>query len=87
MHEAHLIQALIHQIEKIAQENGGKRIVGLRVQLGALSHMSAEHFREHFEQASRGTLAEGAELFAEERTDIHDPRAQDILLESVEMAE
>ncbi len=87
MHEAHLIQDLLHKIEKIVAENGGGRVVGVRVKLGALSHMSAEHFREHFEQASRGTLAAGAALYAEELKDIHDPRAQDILLESVELAE
>jgi hydrogenase nickel incorporation protein HypA/HybF len=87
MHEAHLIQDLIRKILKISEENGGKKIIGVKVKLGALSHMSPEHFQEHFGQASQGTIAEGAELIAEELTDINDPNAQDILLESVDVEE
>ena len=35
---------------------------GATVWLGALSQMSAEHFREHFDAEVRGTVAEGAAL-------------------------
>jgi hydrogenase nickel incorporation protein HypA/HybF len=57
------------------------------VKLGALSHFSPDHFREHFEQASRGTVAEGASLEIELLTDISDPRAQDVIVESVDIEE
>ncbi|HCU23513.1 MAG TPA: hydrogenase nickel incorporation protein HypA [Deltaproteobacteria bacterium] len=87
MHEAHLIQDLIHKLQAISQENGDKKIVGVQVKLGALSHMSPAHFQEHFEQASQGTCAEGARLFAEQLSDIQAPHAQEILLESVEIEE
>lgn len=87
MHEAHLIQDLIRKILEISQTNGAKKIVSVKVKLGALSHMSAAHFQEHFEQASRGTVAEGARLDAEELSDIYDSQAQAIILDSVEVSE
>ena len=55
------------------------------VRLGALSHFTVEHFREHFEDASRGTLAEGAEIDAELRTDPTEAEAQGVVLESIDV--
>ena len=54
------------------------------VRLGALTDLSADHFREHFETAAVGSLAEGATLEVEVDTDTEDPNAQDILLVSVD---
>ena len=47
--------------------------------------MTEEHFREHFEDASCGTLAEHAEVEAELRTDPSEPEAQGVVLESIEL--
>jgi hydrogenase nickel incorporation protein HypA/HybF len=55
------------------------------VRLGALSHFTEEHFREHFVDASRGTLAEGAVADAVLASDLDDPRATGVVLESVEV--
>lgn len=71
-------------MENIAAEHGGK-ITGVRVRLGALAHISADHFREHFVQGTRGTCAESATLEIEVGEDINEPHAQEILLESVEV--
>ena len=57
------------------------------MKLGALAHISGKHFREHFEQATLGTLAEGARLDIDVSTDQSDPHAQDILLQSVDVEE
>ena len=57
------------------------------MKLGALAHISGKHFREHFEQAALGTLAEGARLDIDVATDQSDPHAQDILLQSVDVEE
>ena len=86
MHELSLIADLMRKIEAVAREHQATRITGVRVKLGALSHISADHFREHFAQAARGTVAEGARLEIEVLTDMSDPHAQDILLDSVEIA-
>ena len=85
MHEFSLIHDLMRKIETVASEHGGGKIVGIKVKLGALSHISPDHFREHFVMAAAGTVAANASLEIETLKDQTDPRAQDILLESVEM--
>ena len=85
MHERALMRDLMRKIESSAQAEGGIRVTRIRVRLGALSHFTPEHFREHFEDASRGTLAERAEVETELRTDPTEPEAQGIVLESVEL--
>jgi hydrogenase nickel incorporation protein HypA/HybF len=87
MHESSLMTGLMKQISRVARENGGGRIVRVKVTLGALSNFSADHFREHFLHASRGTLADHAELDIHLDDDIRSPRAQDVMVESVEVAE
>jgi hydrogenase nickel incorporation protein HypA/HybF len=85
MHEATLMKGLMRRIEDIALAERAVRVVSVSVWLGALSHMSAAHFAEHFEQASAGTIAEGARLSATASDDVHHANAQDILLESIEV--
>lgn len=85
MHEFSLMADLFRKIEKISQENGGSKIVGVKVKLGALSHITPDHFAEHFEEFSKGTSAEGADLEVEQLDDTKDPNAQDILLDSVKV--
>ena len=85
MHEASLMKSLMGKVEQLAREQGGGRITRIGVKLGALSHFSPDHFREHFEHASRGTVAEGASLEIELLTDISDPRAQDVILDTADI--
>ncbi|MBT3923371.1 MAG: hydrogenase maturation nickel metallochaperone HypA [Nitrospina sp.] len=87
MHEQSLMADLMRKINAIGQEQKAERVVRVKVKLGALSHISAEHFREHFIQAVQGSCAEQAQLDVEVLTDLNDPQAQDILLESVEIEE
>jgi len=85
MHEHALMQRLMQKIESVAADQGARRVKGVRVWLGALSHFTADHFREHFDDAARGTRAEHAALSIEVSTDLSDPRAQDVVLESVDV--
>lgn len=87
MHEFHLIHDLMNKIQTIAHENRATKVTGVRVQLGALSHISAGHFREHFDEAAVGTPAEGANLIIDVSSDENDAQAQDILLLSVDVEE
>ncbi|WP_354081150.1 hypothetical protein [Constrictibacter sp. MBR-5] len=70
--------------EVAARENAG-RVTAVRVWLGALSHMSAQHFREHFDNAAAGGIAEGARLRTDISTDIEHPDAQRVILVSVDV--
>lgn len=85
MHEFSLIKSLIDKISSIAREQHASQIISLTVKLGALSHISPGHFREHFIHASRGTIAEGAQLNIEVMSDATHPQSQEILLENIEI--
>ncbi len=85
MHEQALIRDLIREVESVARAERATSVRSVRVRLGALSHFTPEHFREHFADASLGTLAEGAAVEAELRTDPYEPEAQGVVRESVEV--
>ncbi len=79
------MRGLMRKIEEVAAAEGAMRVVGVEVWLGALSHLSAEHFAEHFALAAAGTVAEGATLEVTVSEDTGHPNAQDIMLVSVEV--
>ena len=85
MHEQALKKDVVREIEEVARAGDAVRVTRVGVRLGALSHFTAEHFREHFVDASRNTIAEGAEVDAVVEEDITDPRARDVVLESIEV--
>ena len=85
MHEKALLDDLMAKILAVAETEGGVRVTRITVWLGALSHFTEEHFREHFVDASAGTLAEGAEVRATLDDDPTDPHAQGVVLVAVEV--
>jgi hydrogenase nickel incorporation protein HypA/HybF len=87
MHETALVRDVVHRVEDLARSTGARRVTGAKVWLGALSHLSAEHFREHFTIEARHTLAAGAVLEIEVSDDPDHPDAQQVRLESVDLDE
>jgi hydrogenase nickel incorporation protein HypA/HybF len=85
MHEHGLINDLMRRIARAAETEKAERVVAVSIWLGALSHMSPEHFREHFSRASAGSVAEGARLDIAASDDIHDSAAADVLLKGIEV--
>lgn len=85
MHEQALMDGLMRQIEQVAAGEGASRVTAVRVWCGALSHFTPEHFREHFERAAAGTLAQGAEVSVGLSDEITHPDAAGVRLESVEV--
>jgi hydrogenase nickel incorporation protein HypA/HybF len=85
VHERALMADLMREIEEVARADGATRVTGVSVRLGALSHFTQEHFREHFVDAARGTLAEGAVVDAAVESDLEDPGAAGVVLESLEV--
>ncbi len=85
MHEMSLLNNLLTKIEGLAKGNPDARVVGVKVRLGALAHISAAHFREHFEHASVGSVAQGARLHILQSDDESAADAQDIVLESIDL--
>ncbi len=85
MHEMSLMRDLMRHIERLADRENAVAVTSIRLRLGALSHFSPAHFREHFDQVAPGTRAEGATLEISTSDDIHDPNAQGVLIESLEV--
>ena len=85
MHEHALMKDVMRKLEEVAMRGGVTRVTRVSVRLGALSHFTPEHFREHFVDSSRGTIADGAEVDAVLDDDIADARARGVVIESVEV--
>ncbi len=83
MHERALMDDLVRKVLAVAEAEGAASVEGIRVRLGALSHFTPEHFAEHWLDASRGTLAEGAAVEATLDHDLDAEAAQGVVLESV----
>ena len=79
------MRALMRRIETLAETENARRVSVVSVRLGALSHMSAAHFHEHFDEVSAGSIAEGARLDIDVSDDIDDPDATEVVLRSVEV--
>jgi hydrogenase nickel incorporation protein HypA/HybF len=75
---------LMLKILSVAEAEGGQ-VTSINVWLGALSHMSPSHFKEHYVQSALGTVAEKAVINIEKSDNIHHPRAQDIILNSIQV--
>lgn len=86
MHEQSLMNNLMNKILSLAEKEKATQVTKVSVKLGALSHMSPEHFKEHFNISAKGTIAENAAIDAQEDLDINDPNAQTILLKSIDVA-
>ena len=86
MHEMGLLRDLLRKIDEISRAEAGAKVVHVNVWLGAFSHISADHFREHFEEMIPGHPAQDAVLEVVESDDESHPHAQEIVLESVELA-
>ncbi len=85
MHEQSLMADLLRRVDVVAQQHGAAKVRTVRVRVGALAHISAEHLREHFAAAAAGTVASTARLEVTAGSDADDAHAQEVLLESVEI--
>ena len=85
MHETSLMNDLMKKILTLAHEQHAEKITRVSIRLGALSHLSPTHFKEHFDHAAQGTLAQGAEIDAELSDSIDDPNALDVVLKSIDI--
>jgi Zn finger protein HypA/HybF involved in hydrogenase expression len=85
VHELTAIAGLVRQANAAASEHGARRLVGVTVQVGALSHLSATTLERLFPDVTRGTALEGAWLRIETCSDIADPDAAELMLVSVDV--
>jgi hydrogenase nickel incorporation protein HypA/HybF len=81
MHERALMRDVLARVEEVANAERAARVTRVSVRLGTLSHLTPEHFRAHFADAARGTVAEDAVVDAE----VDEVGGADVLLASVEV--
>jgi hydrogenase nickel incorporation protein HypA/HybF len=62
MHEMALASGMLDIVEAAARAHAAKRVTGVRLEIGALSHVAPEALAFCFDAVTRGTLAEGATL-------------------------
>lgn len=85
MHETGIVRDLVRRLEGVASDAGAQAVSGVQVWLGALSQFSPEHFREHYRDEAKGTIAEGANLDILLSNDPGDPNALHVMIRSVEL--
>ena len=85
MHERALMDDLVRKVLAVAEAEDAAAVTRIRVRLGALSHFTPEHFVEHWVDASRGTVAEGAQVDAAMDESLEGETAQGVVLEAVEV--
>jgi hydrogenase nickel incorporation protein HypA/HybF len=66
VHELSICQALVSQVETIAQQHSAARVVSIVIGMGALSGVEAQLLRHAYPVASAGTVAEDAQLEIEQ---------------------
>ena len=76
---------LVRKVIAVAEAEQASSVTRIRVRLGALSHFTPGHFAEHWVDATRGTLAEGAEVDASMDDELSGDTAQGVVLEAVEV--
>lgn len=62
MHELALAESVVEIVEAQARAAGAERVLSVRLEIGALSHVAPEALAFCFEAVSAGTLAGGAKL-------------------------
>jgi hydrogenase nickel incorporation protein HypA/HybF len=62
MHEMAIVQSIIDIVEEQAQIHDAKKVVGIRLEFGALTGVMPSAVTFAFEILSKGKLAEGADL-------------------------
>jgi hydrogenase nickel incorporation protein HypA/HybF len=87
MHEQALMRDVIGRIVEVAESERASGVTKVSIRLGALSHFTPDHFREHYISAARGTLAEGATVVATLDDDITAAEAQGVVVETIELEE
>jgi hydrogenase nickel incorporation protein HypA/HybF len=83
MHESKLVGDILSEIQRVARANDANSVDTIRIEIGALSHVTPDGFAGHFAVASHGTVAQGAVLDITKSEDQSAPDALDVRLVSI----
>ena len=87
MHEEALLKDLRRKLLEVTAREGTPRVARVRLWLGALSHVSESQLRDEWPRVVEGTPAQSAALDVTMSHDLEDPRAQGLVLVSLDVEE
>lgn len=87
MHEEAMLQDLRRKLIEVTTREGATRVARVRLWVGALSHVSEEQLRRQWPRVVDGTAAQSALLDVASSADTADPRAQGLVLLSLDVEE
>lgn len=87
MHEEALFRDLRRQLDEVARRERAARVRRVAIWIGALSHVRERTLRERWATLVQGSAAEGARLEVEVSPDPNDPRAADVVLRELDLAD
>lgn len=87
MHEEAMLQDLRRKLLEVATREGVTRVARVHLWVGALSHLSEPALRREWPRIVDGTVAQSAGLEVTSSTDTLDPRAQGVVLMSIDVEE
>jgi len=85
MHETTILNDLLKKVREVMEMENREKVKSITVWLGAMSYISADHFKDHFDLATKGSDLEGVPLIIEISDDVFHPQARDILLKTVDL--
>ena len=62
MHEYHIVEGIVKQALEAARANGALKVTSITLRVGELSGLEEDSIRLYFEDLSRGTILESAEI-------------------------
>ena len=83
MHESRVVSDILNEIERVSALNRVDHVDVVRIEIGALSHVTPSGFGGHFDLVSEGTVAQGARLDIAQSKDHGAPGALNVRLVSV----
>jgi hydrogenase nickel incorporation protein HypA/HybF len=85
MHEERMLQDIRRKVEEVARDNGATHVRRVALWVGALAHLTEDQARARWSEMTRGTVAQDSALDIEQSKNLDDPRAQSIVLTSIEI--
>jgi hydrogenase nickel incorporation protein HypA/HybF len=85
MHEARLVRDIVAEIENVARSAHIDHVESVRIEIGALSHVTPDSLEGTFELLAHGSPAQDAHLDITRSGDMAAPYAHDLRLVSVEV--
>jgi len=85
MHEEAMLRDLVRKAEEVARREPAGRVTRVRIWVGALSHLAGPELEARWAHAVHGTALEGARVDIEVSSDRADPKAESVVLRSLDV--